>query len=84
MTRIADRALELLAKLPSTNARIVTSLVLALGTGIRYVAFAKPDGWEPSIEWLGFLVTMMGLDVAQFAAKRSTHVDYVKARNGGK
>ncbi|GIW89947.1 MAG: hypothetical protein KatS3mg109_1978 [Pirellulaceae bacterium] len=57
-----------LAQLPTTNTRILVSLVLALATGARVVA----TGWEPPLSWLGFLLAMMGLDVAQFTAKRLT------------
>jgi hypothetical protein len=58
-----------LSELPSTNARIAVSLLLALATGVRVLA-----SWEaPPTEWLVFLAAMMGLDVAQFAAKRATY-----------
>lgn len=60
---------EWLARLPTTNARIAMTLVLALGTGIKYWASFE---WEPSWAWLSFLVAMAGLDVAQFATKRKT------------
>jgi len=75
-----NRILDWLGKLPSTNARIVVSLLLAIGTGVKYWT-ARPDGWEPCIPWLAFLISMMGLDVAQYAAKRVTFVDYAKAKN---
>ncbi|GIW90780.1 MAG: hypothetical protein KatS3mg109_1350 [Pirellulaceae bacterium] len=63
-----------LSELPTTNTRIAVSLVLALATGGRVVA----TGWEPPIAWLGFLLAMMGLDVAQFTAKRLTWRDNAK------
>jgi hypothetical protein len=59
-----------LAKLPSTNARIAMTLVLAFGTGVKYWVSTT---WEPSWEWLSFLVLWAGLDVAQFATKRTTY-----------
>ena len=65
--------LDLLAKLPSTNSRIALTLVLAMGTGIRYWVSQGPEPWEPNWEWLAFLTAMAGLDVAQFTAKRKTH-----------
>jgi len=66
MTRLIDW----LAKLPSTNARIAMTLLLGLGTGVKYWASAN---WEPSWEWLSFLVLWAGLDVAHFATKRTTY-----------
>lgn len=64
-----DRALDLLGRLPTTNARIAVSLLLATATGIRVLVT-----WtEPPWEWLVFLGAMMGLDLAQYAAKRLTH-----------
>ena len=64
-----NRLIDFLAKLPSTNARITMTLVLSLGTGIKYWVSGT---WEPNIEWLAFLVTMAGIDAAQFTAKRKT------------
>jgi hypothetical protein len=69
-----------LSKFPTTNGRIVFTLVLVLVTAIRYLVFGVPmkigannipivDGWG---YWLLFLAGMAGLDVAQFAAKRAT------------
>lgn len=58
-----------LASFPSTNARIVTSLVMALATCGRLLASTD---WNPSMEWLGFLIIWAGLDVAQFGVKRAT------------
>lgn len=66
-----DRLLGWLAKLPTTNARIAVTLILATGTAIRYWA----DGsWEPAWDWLAFLAVMSGLDAAQFHSKRKTHI----------
>lgn len=58
-----------LARLPSTNARIVVSLILATATGVRVLITWTAPPWE----WLLFLGTMMGLDLAQFSVKRRTH-----------
>ena len=58
-----------LATLPTTNARIALSLLMATSTCIRVVAV----GWDPSWEWLTFLTAWAGLDVLQFWAKRTTH-----------
>lgn len=61
-------ALRLLDGLPTTNLRILTSLILAMATGVRVLV-----SWTaPPVEWLVFLAAMMGLDVVQFAAKRLT------------
>jgi hypothetical protein len=58
-----------LAKLPSTNTRIVVTLACVIATAVRVVAL----GWSPPIEWLAFLLAMAGVDAAQFTAKRMTH-----------
>ena len=57
-----------LAKLPTTNARIVATIALIIATGV--VTLIR---WTtPPIEWLGFLALSAGLDVAQFHSKRVT------------
>jgi hypothetical protein len=84
MTAIMDW----IGKLPTTNARIAITLLLAVATGIRYeasnLAFFSyvVAPWSPSLEWLGFLIAMAGLDVAQFTSKRFTEVSYVNAKTG--
>lgn len=74
-----NKLMDLLARLPSTNARIAMTLLLALGTGVKYWSSGV---WEPSVEWLAFLVAWAGIDVAQFAAKRKTFKT-PKEINGG-
>jgi hypothetical protein len=64
-----DRFVALLGRLPTTQARVAVTLLIALGTAVRYWV----GGWEPSLEWLSFLTLYAGLDVAQFTAKRVTH-----------
>ena len=63
-----DKALEILAKIPTTQARIVVTIALTVATGVMYFATA----FVPGYEWLGFLALMSGLDVAQFHSKRRT------------
>lgn len=58
-----------IATLPTTNLRILLSLVMAAGTGGKVMVTT----WEPTWEWLAFLCVWAGLDVAQFTAKRITH-----------
>jgi hypothetical protein len=58
-----------LATFPTTNGRIVLTLLLALATGVRVIGW----GWQAPTEWLLFLGAWAGLDVAQFAAKRATY-----------
>ena len=60
---------QFLSTFPSTNARIVLSLLLFLGTGVRVLATNEAPPWE----WLIFLGTAMGLDVLQYTSKRLTH-----------
>lgn len=70
---------EWLSKLPSTNARIASTLFLALLTTLRYLSSGMALGtlqiaaWQPSESWLLFLAAMSGLDLAQFYAKRKTY-----------
>lgn len=58
-----------LATFPSTNGRIVLSLVMAAGTCVKVLV----TGWEPTWEWLVFLTAWAGLDVVQFTQKRKTY-----------
>lgn len=66
------------AAFPSTNARIILSMLLAFGTGVRVIAL----GWSPPLEWLGFLTAWAGLDVLQYSAKRLTDTDLASAKQG--
>jgi len=70
MKRLMDFLIDVVGRLPTTNARIAVTLLCMLATATVYLASKT---WEPSWEWLAFLVTMAGVDVAQFAAKRMTH-----------
>ena len=60
-----------LATLPTTNLRILMTLILAFATGVKVVWPSTP-AWEPSWEWLGFLCVWAGLDVVQYTSKRLT------------
>jgi hypothetical protein len=81
---LAERAMALLQKLPSTNARIAVTIILWGLTGLaEVVMFLVSRSWsEIPLVWAGLLVTMSGLDSATFLGKRSTHADYVKAKKG--
>jgi hypothetical protein len=74
-----SKLMDVLAKMPSTNARIAMTLVIALGTAIKYWASGS---WEPSVEWLAFMVTMAGIDALQYHGKRRTFKT-PKEMNGG-
>lgn len=71
MGRLPDHFLDRIARLPSTNFRVFITLGCTVWTTARYLT--STTGWEPSLEWLGFLATMSGLDLAQFGVKRGTH-----------
>lgn len=53
---------------------------LSLGTGVRYLIFAKArvvdgvvvPGWEPTWEWLLFLLGAWGVEAVRFLGKRNT------------
>ena len=62
--------LDHIARLPSTNFRIFVTLGCVVWTTAKYMTSTT---WEPSLEWLGFLATMSGLDLAQFGVKRRTN-----------
>lgn len=82
--------LEWIGKLPTTQARVCITLAVFAMTGIRYVLSGPTillsgqivPGWQPSYEWLGFLLLMSGVDAAQFVAKRATDANYVAAKQG--
>lgn len=57
-----------LRNLPTTNLRILVTLLLAAGTGGRVVF----TGWAPPDAWLYFLTAWATVDVGQFLAKRAT------------
>src|SRR3990172_7097200 len=68
-----DWVIDVLNRINTTNVRVLVTLGLAIGTAGRYLTH---ETWEPSLEWLGFLATMAGLDVTQWYAKRRTHKKY--------
>ena len=72
------KLLDWLGKLPTTQARVAVTLLIALGTAVRYFV----GGWEPSWDWLAFIVVMSGLDLTQFGVKRTTDAAYVAAKQG--
>ena len=62
--------LDWLGKVPTTQARIVVTLILVLATAVRYLVWGAPshmtgatvlgiDGWN---SWLVFLAAMAGID----------------------
>lgn len=65
-----NKIIDFIAKVPTTNIRIISSIIMALGTWVKVLVI----GWEPPIVWLGFLVAWAGIDAAQFAVKRATHL----------
>lgn len=68
-----DWFIERLAKVPTTNIRMFVTLYLAVRTAGHY--FATP-GWTPSLEWLGFITALAGIDVTQWVKKRTTDHEY--------
>lgn len=85
MKRTADQFLELLGKLPSTNATIVVGLYLAaVFVHVTLLAdlLQRPisDGTQTTIGF--FISAMLGVGVAQFNVKRRTDDAYIAAKNG--
>ena len=58
-----------LEQMPSTNLRILVTIIMAVATGVRVIG----TGWTPPDEWLYFLSAWAALDVGQFLAKRATY-----------
>lgn len=70
-----------LATLPTTNARIACSLIMALATAAVYLmGVMLGKNWTPAVEWLGFLCLWAGLDVIQFAGKRFSDAGYLASK----
>jgi hypothetical protein len=57
-----------IAILPTTNLRILLTLIMAAATAGRVVWTGETPTWE----WLAFLCVWAGLDITQFTAKRVT------------
>lgn len=68
-----------IGNLPTTQSRVVVTLLLVVATAVRYFV----GSWAPSVEWLGFLIVMSGLDATQYTAKRLTDATYVAAKQTG-
>lgn len=71
-----------LQSLPSTNSRIAVTLLLAVGTAVRYLGFGLPEssqtGWN---SWLVFVAVMAGIDASQYIGKRFSDTEYATAKN---
>lgn len=80
-TNTALAVWKVIGEAPTTQIRILMTLILAAGTAIKYWTVTE---WEPSLEWLGFLATMAGIDTIQHIGKRATDIDYAKAKNGSR
>jgi len=74
-----DWMLERLSRLNTTNFRVLVTLYLAVRTGEHY--FTHP-GWEPSIEWMGFVLGLATADVLQWSRKRTTDHEYQRIQRG--
>lgn len=63
------RWLEFFNEISTTNLRIVVTLLCLVITTVAYVF----GFYEMSWEWLAFLATMSGIDVAQYTSQRVTY-----------
>ncbi len=85
------RAFAVLGTLPTTQAAFVVGAFAILATTVRYVfshEHVLPNGtvassWEPSVDWLVFLLALAGINTAHFIGKRVTDTTYVAAKQGG-
>ena len=73
-----------LADFPTTQGRVVVTLLVYVCTAIRYQVsgLLGIPAWEPSWDWLIFIGVMSGLDLTQFRVKRVTDHGYVAAQKG--
>ena len=74
-----DWFIERFAKMPTTNFLFLLVGYLSIRTGEHYM---RTPGWEPSTEWLGFIVGMSSASVFQWVKKRTTDHEYVRAQRG--
>lgn len=72
MGRLMKWLSEWLGSFPSTNGRIVSTILVMWATATRYLlsGIFGIGSWNPSYEWLVFLAVTMGIDAAQYSAKR--------------
>lgn len=89
MIRWLDALMVRLGQFPTTQGRVVFTLVCVLATTVRYLGWGVPyrlaansipvvDGWG---YWLLFLGAMSGLDVTAFALKRFSDTGYAAAKS---
>ena len=65
-----------LADLPTTNLRIVVTLLVFIGTAIAYGVSGKP----PSEGWMMFLLAMAGVDaLSKIGVRATTKPDAIRA-----
>lgn len=73
---------EILAETPTTSLRMYVTFILSIATAFKYLLspciaqLVSSTGacvsWQPSQAWLMFIAALGGIDVLQYAAKRST------------
>lgn len=64
-----DHIYYLIANVPTTSLRIIITLYIAIRTTEHYM---RTPEFVPSLEWLGFILALSGVDVAQWVVKRKT------------
>lgn len=89
VARVPGGILDWIGRVPTTQIRVLITCGAIIVTTARYVLEPSQclggqctPGWEPSIEWLGFLATMAGIDTAHFLGKRKTSAEYMAASGG--
>lgn len=75
-----ERVWQVIGMIPILQARFVLWSIAFLWTTARYLL--THGAWVPSLDWLGFLAAMAGIDFGHFWAKRVTDTDHVTAVNG--
>ena len=83
-----ERFLALMGKIPTTQGHVCVAAFGIVVTMSVYGALAVwttlhgTAPWEPSIIWLGFLASLLGIATTQFGIKRTTDTDYVATKLG--
>lgn len=92
-----DKLLRWISSLPTTQFRVLCTMVVFFGLMAVYLAInaklawrcaiavpipATCPAWTPDWTMLGFVGAMAGIDVLQYFGKRATDIGYVSAKTG--
>jgi hypothetical protein len=89
---MVERLLGLWGKVPVAQGQFTVAAVCILSTTTRYVLSSDHPlrngqiiaTWQPTTEWLMFLLALAGVASAHGIGKRMTDMNYVEAKERGK